>query len=323
MEPCGEPGGTWVAVLPVNAGGSTTRDAYSEERRAKFVRDLVHEDDAANTGQQVRRAHEHARTWTDPRDPTSAVRDIEDAARFLDPVVYLRHAHGRVHVFAHHDFFEDLCHVEHYADCVLAVVNGGANDRGTLPDVVHPAHDTCLDGRTFAAGLAHTVGTNGRLWSVRARIGEAAVPHHRYTSIECSLADAADRGTTNGIGQLERWTEELREASWQALYQAMGYDRDSAPRFADRKRADEMGIHLPDPFAELHPWRARTAAQDDPRLRRLRDGRRRTARGDTVLVDEDLDAVRAQLLDHALEHARSRGGIVREQCMEPCPALEG
>ena len=57
--------------------------------------------------------------------------------------------------------------------------------------------------------------------------------------------------------------EEMREAARLAIYRAVAH-ADPAPRLAyeDWKRADDAGIHLPVPPAELHPWIPGTADVD-------------------------------------------------------------
>ena len=110
--------------------------------------------------------------------------------------------------------------------------------------------DLNFHGLTLAVRLPTVGSIEGGTWSVRADIRscpelELVLPA-RKEAVETPFLD------------------EVRDAARLAIYRAMAA-ADPAPRVAwtDRKRASNAGIELPEPPAELRPWRPGTADIDD------------------------------------------------------------
>ena len=109
--------------------------------------------------------------------------------------------------------------------------------------------DLNFHGLTLPVRLPHIVTLDSGTWTVRADIG--ACPE-----LELVLPARKEAVETPFL-------EEMREAARLAIYRAVAH-ADPAPRLAyeDWKRADDAGIHLPVPPAELHPWIPGTADVD-------------------------------------------------------------
>ena len=110
--------------------------------------------------------------------------------------------------------------------------------------------DLNFHGLTLAVRLPTVGCIEGGTWSVRADIRscpelELVLPA-RKEAVETPFLD------------------EMREAARLAIYRAMAV-ADPAPRIAwtDRKKAADTGIEMPEPPAELRPWRPGTADIDD------------------------------------------------------------
>ena len=110
--------------------------------------------------------------------------------------------------------------------------------------------DLNFHGLTLAVRLPTVGCIEGGTWSVRADIRscpelELVLPA-RKEAVETPFLD------------------EMREAARLAIYRAMAV-ADPAPRIAwtDRKKAADAGIEMPEPPAELRPWRPGTADIDD------------------------------------------------------------
>ena len=110
--------------------------------------------------------------------------------------------------------------------------------------------DLNFHGLTLAVRLSTVGCIEGGTWSVRADIRscpelELVLPA-RKEAVETPFLD------------------EVRDAARLAIYRAMAV-ADPAPRvaWADRKKASDAGIEMPEPPAELRPWRPGTADIDD------------------------------------------------------------
>ena len=115
--------------------------------------------------------------------------------------------------------------------------------------------------------------------------------------------------------------EEMREAARLAVYRAMA-QADPAPRVAwtDWHRAKEAGIEMPEPPAELHPWRPAIADTDywDERSAFTAVG------SDTLVVQADPEPPEAQALHRALGLAGLQGRIgTRAPAVRPRAAFRG
>ena len=115
--------------------------------------------------------------------------------------------------------------------------------------------------------------------------------------------------------------EEMREAARLAVYRAMA-QADSAPRLAwtDWHRAKEAGIEMPEPPAELRPWRPAIADTD------YWDERSAFAGVDTgaLVMQADPEPPEAQALHRALGLAGFQGGSeAHAQAVRPRAAFRG
>ena len=115
--------------------------------------------------------------------------------------------------------------------------------------------------------------------------------------------------------------EEMREAARLAVYRTMA-QADPAPRVAwtDWHRAKEAGIELPEPPAELRPWRPGIADTDywDERSAFAAVG------SDALVMQADPEPPEAQALHRALGLAGLQGGSERTlKLFAPEPRFEG
>ena len=128
--------------------------------------------------------------------------------------------------------------------------------RGVVFEVFRDRYESCnapdlnFHGLTLCIGLPRIDTVSGGVWSARADV---------LSCPELALVLPARKEAVE-----TPFLAELREAACRAVYRAMAA-ADPVPRVAhgDRERARDAGIVLPEPPAELRPWRPGIADVED------------------------------------------------------------
>ena len=167
--------------------------------------------------------------------------------------------------------------------------------------------DVNFHGLTLPVRLPQIDAVEGGVWSARADIDSCP-------DLELVLPARKEAVETPFL-------EEMREAARLAVYRAMA-QADPAPRVAwtDWHKAKEAGIELPEPPAELRPWRPGIADTDY-----WDDRSAFTALGsDALVMQADPEPPEAQALHRALGLAGLQDGSERTlRLFAPEPRFEG
>ena len=167
--------------------------------------------------------------------------------------------------------------------------------------------DVNFHGLTLPVRLPQIDAVEGGIWSARADIDSCP-------DLELVLPARKEALETPFL-------EEMREAARLAVYRAMA-QADPAPRLAwtDWHKAKEAGIEMPEPPAELRPWRPGIADTDywDERSAFTAVG------SGALMMRADPEPPEAQALHRALDPAGLRDGSERTlRLFAPEPRFEG
>ena len=196
-------------------------------------------------------------------------------------------------------FLDGALHVEPWKGLVFGVFKD-SHAGYRVPDVN-------FHGLTLPVRLPQIDTVEGGVWSARADIDSCP-------DLELVLPARKEAVETPFL-------EEMREAARLAVYRTMA-QADPAPRVAwtDWHRAKEAGIEMPEPPAELRPWRPGIADTDywDERSAFTAVG------SDALVMQADPEPPEAQALHRALGLAGLQGGSERTlRLFAPEPRFEG
>ena len=196
-------------------------------------------------------------------------------------------------------FLDGAIHAEPWKGLVFGVFKD-SHSGYRVPDVN-------FHGLTLPVRLPQIDTVEGGVWSARADIDSCP-------DLELVLPARKEAVETPFL-------EEMREAARLAVYRAMA-QADPAPRVAwtDWHKAKEAGIEMPEPPAELRPWRPAIADTDywDERSAFAAVG------SDALVMQADPEPPEAQALHRALGLAGLQGGSERTlKLFAPEPRFDG